>query len=120
MVAFTGFMKEKGGTNQYRMYSKFGGKTTHIATRISIKHFKSALQKRILKTVRLPLLTLDYLTNEFLQLKTDANASHSKKYGSIQSRKKVEKQRKRLGRTDSDYGGEDSEEEGEANGRLIY
>ena len=53
LAAFKDFVKKHKGSTTYRLYSEFGGKTTHLATTISLQHFDSTLRKRIIKTVSL-------------------------------------------------------------------
>jgi hypothetical protein len=51
LPTFKEFIKQKKGTINYRLYSEFAGKSTHIASSISLKYFDSDLRKRLIKTV---------------------------------------------------------------------
>ena len=48
---FKEFIKKKKGSTKYRLYSEFGGKTTHPASSISLQFFEPEFCKRLTKTV---------------------------------------------------------------------
>ena len=56
LPVFKEFVKKQKKVTNYRLYSDFGGKSTHLATNISLKHFDKPLRKRIMKTVSLKVL----------------------------------------------------------------
>ena len=55
---FKEFVKKQKGVTNYRLYSDFGDKSTHLATSISLKHFDKPLRKRIMKTVSIKISIL--------------------------------------------------------------
>ena len=51
LTVFKDYIRKMKGKSDYRLYTEFEGKATHLASSISLKHFDSALRKRVLKTV---------------------------------------------------------------------
>ena len=45
LPVFKDYIKKMKGKSDYRLYTEFEGKTTHLASSKSIKHFDSALRR---------------------------------------------------------------------------
>ena len=63
---FKEFFRTNRGVTDYRLYSEYAGKTTHIASSMPISYFKTDMRKRLMKTVLFAHSSLNGTQDDFL------------------------------------------------------